>query len=92
MAEERKTSRDKAAGGGEEKPADDGESKSPSQGAKPAAGSGAKTQRERAEQKRNEKLALIQEQIEDGTLKVRQMTPEERAKDPPRPREPKRRR
>jgi anti-sigma28 factor (negative regulator of flagellin synthesis) len=54
--------------------------------------SGAKTQRERAEEKREEKLALIREQIADGTLTIRQMTPEERKKDPPRPREPKRRR
>jgi hypothetical protein len=54
--------------------------------------SGAKTQRERAEEKREEKLALIREQIADGTLTIRQMTPEERKKDPPRKREPKRRR
>jgi anti-sigma28 factor (negative regulator of flagellin synthesis) len=54
--------------------------------------SGAKTQRERAEEKREEKLALIREQIADGTLTVRQMTPEERKKDPPKPREPRRRR
>jgi anti-sigma28 factor (negative regulator of flagellin synthesis) len=54
--------------------------------------SGAKTQRERAEEKREEKLALIKEQIADGTLTIRQMTPEERKKDPPRKREPKRRR
>jgi hypothetical protein len=54
--------------------------------------SGAKTQRERAEEKREEKLALIREQIADGTLTIRQMTPEERKKDPPKPREPKRRR
>jgi anti-sigma28 factor (negative regulator of flagellin synthesis) len=62
------------------------------QDAKPKGrGSGAKTQRERAEEKREEKLALIREQIEDGTLTIRQMTPEERKKDPPRPRQPKRR-
>lgn len=59
---------------------------------KPPRKSGAKTQRERAEEKREEKLALIREQIADGTLTIRQMTPEERKKDPPRPREPKRRR
>ena len=53
--------------------------------------SGAKTQRERAEEKREEKLALIREQIADGTLTIRQMTPEERKKDPPRQREPKKR-
>ncbi len=59
---------------------------------KSAPKSGAKTQRERAEAKREEKLALIKEQIADGTLTIRQMTPEERKKDPPRQREPKRRR
>jgi hypothetical protein len=59
---------------------------------KPAPKSGAKTQRERAEEKREEKLALIREQIKDGTLTIRQMTPEERKKDPPRKREPKKRR
>jgi hypothetical protein len=58
---------------------------------KPAPKSGAKTQRERAEEKREEKLALIREQIADGTLTIRQMTPEERKKDPPRKREPKKR-
>jgi hypothetical protein len=59
---------------------------------KPPQKSGAKTQRERAEEKREEKLALIREQIADGTLTIRQMTPEEREKDPPRQREPKKRR
>jgi hypothetical protein len=50
------------------------------------------TQKERAEQKRREKLALIDEQVESGELTIRQMTPAERAKHPPRPREPKPRR
>ncbi len=44
-----------------------------------------KTQKERAEERRQEKLALIQDQIEQGTLSVRRMTPEERVKHPPRP-------
>jgi len=43
-------------------------------------------QQQRAEAKRNEKLALVQEQIEQGTLTVRQMTDEERRKYPPRER------
>jgi anti-sigma28 factor (negative regulator of flagellin synthesis) len=77
--------------------ADEGKSGSSKSGAdkdkdKAPRKSGAKTQRERAEEKREEKLALIREQIADGTLTIRQMTPEERKKDPPKPREPKRRR
>lgn len=49
-----------------------------------------KTSRERAEEKRLAKLALIREQVESGTLVVRQMTAEERRRHPPRPVEPKR--
>jgi hypothetical protein len=45
------------------------------------------TQQERAAAKRREKLAEIQEQINEGSLVVRQMTPEERKRNPPRPRE-----
>ena len=48
------------------------------------------TPKERAEQKRREKLDLIQEQLERGELTIRQMTPAERAKHPPTPRAPKR--
>jgi hypothetical protein len=48
------------------------------------------TQRERAEQKRREKLELVREQVDSGELKIRQMTPAERAKHPPRPRPEKR--
>jgi hypothetical protein len=44
------------------------------------------TPKERAEERRQEKLVALQEQIEDGTLTVRKMTKEERAKHPPRPR------
>ncbi len=51
-----------------------------------------KTARERAEEKRQEKLDLIQEQIETGTLVVRQMSDEERQQNPPRPTPPKRER
>jgi hypothetical protein len=44
------------------------------------------TARERAEQKRREKLALIRQQLQSGALTIRQMTPAERAKYPPCPR------
>jgi len=50
-----------------------------------------KTQKERSEERRQEKLAAMQDQIEQGTLKVRKMTPEERKALPPRPTAPKRR-
>jgi hypothetical protein len=49
-----------------------------------------KTQKERAEERRQEKLADIQDQVEKGELSIRQMTPEERKENPPRQREPKR--
>jgi hypothetical protein len=49
-----------------------------------------KTQRERAEEKRQLKLDAVQEQVRDGSLTIRRMTPEEREKYPkpdrPRPR------
>ena len=51
-----------------------------------------KTQKERAEEKRREKLADIQEQVDRGELSIRQMTPKERKDNPPKQREPKRRR
>jgi hypothetical protein len=44
-----------------------------------------KTPRERAEEKRQEKLDLVREQIESGALTIRQMTAEERRRYPPRP-------
>jgi hypothetical protein len=52
-----------------------------------------KTQKERAEAKRAEKLELIQEQVDQGTLTIRKMTAKERAKHPPRerPERPRRR-
>ena len=50
-----------------------------------------KTQKERSEERRQEKLAAMQDQIEQGTLTVRKMTPEERKALPPRPAAPKRR-
>lgn len=45
-----------------------------------------KSQKERAEEKKREKLAAMQDQIEQGTLKVRKMTKQEREANPPRPR------
>jgi hypothetical protein len=50
-----------------------------------------KTARERAEEKRQEKLDLVREQVESGGLVIRQMTDEERERYPPRPEPPKRR-
>jgi hypothetical protein len=49
-----------------------------------------KTTRERAEEKRLEKLELVREQVESGALVIRQMTDEERSRYPPRPVQPKR--
>jgi hypothetical protein len=45
----------------------------------------AKTARERAEEKRQEKLDLVQQQLESGSLVIRRMTAEERRRYPPRP-------
>jgi hypothetical protein len=50
------------------------------------------TPKERAEQKRREKLARIREQLDSGELTIRQMTPAERKKHPPRSAEPRRKR
>jgi hypothetical protein len=41
--------------------------------------------RERAEEKRQEKLDQVREQVESGALKIRKMTAEERRQYPPRP-------
>jgi hypothetical protein len=49
-----------------------------------------KTARERADEKRAEKLALVREQVESGSLVIRQMTDEERRANPPRRAQPKR--
>lgn len=45
---------------------------------------------QRQQERREEKLKMIKEQVADGSLTVRQMTPEERAANPPKP--PKQRR
>jgi hypothetical protein len=42
-----------------------------------------KTARERAEAKRAEKLELVREQVQSGSLVIRQMTDEERRRHPP---------
>jgi hypothetical protein len=44
------------------------------------------TARERAEERREARLADVQQQVNDGTLTIRKMTPKERAENPPRPR------
>jgi hypothetical protein len=44
-----------------------------------------KTTRERAEEKRTEKLEMIHEQVVSGRLIIRKMTAEERTRYPPRP-------
>lgn len=48
-------------------------------------GDAMRTSRERIEEKRREKLDLIREQVENGTLVIRRMTAEERRRYPPRP-------
>jgi hypothetical protein len=48
-----------------------------------------KTPKERSEEKRQEKLADIQEQVDRGLLSIRKMTPAERKANPPRERKPK---
>ena len=47
-----------------------------------------KSGREKAEEKRQEKLAQVQEQVEEGSLVIRQMTEEERRQVPAAPRAP----
>jgi hypothetical protein len=49
-----------------------------------------KSQKDRAEERRREKLAEIEELVERGELSIRQMTPKERRENPPRDRPPKR--
>jgi hypothetical protein len=48
-----------------------------------------KSGREKAEERRQAKLAQVEEQVKDGSLVIRQMTDEERRKYPPRPERPK---
>ena len=44
----------------------------------------------RQQKRREERLKLIEEQVADGSLKIRQMTAAERKANPPRPPKPKR--
>jgi hypothetical protein len=48
-----------------------------------------KSGREKAEERRQAKLAQVEEQVKDGSLVIHQMTDEERRKYPPRPERPK---
>jgi len=48
-----------------------------------------KTSRQRAEEKRQAKLDLVRDQIQDGSLVIRKMTAEERERYPRRPVPPK---
>jgi hypothetical protein len=52
------------------------EPKRPKKGTSPTA--------KRQQKRREEKLKLVREQVADGSLTIRQMTPEERKKFPPR--------
>ena len=49
-----------------------------------------KTGREKAAEKREAKLEIVRQQVESGSLVIRQMTDEERRRYPPRPVQPKR--
>jgi hypothetical protein len=71
-------------GGAKEGSAKDGEAKKPARGSGPTA--------TRQQKKREERLKLIEEQVADGTLTIRQMTPEERKANPPKNLDRKRRR
>jgi len=46
----------------------------------------------RAQARREERLEMIRQQVEEGTLTIRQMTPEERKANPPQPRKSKKKR
>jgi hypothetical protein len=48
-----------------------------------------KSGRGKAEERRQAKLAQVEEQVKDGSLVIRQMTDEERRQYPPRPERPK---
>lgn len=49
-----------------------------------------KTPRERAQEQYEAKPALVREQVDSGSLVIRQMTDEERHRYPPRPAHPRR--
>jgi hypothetical protein len=60
-------------------PPDDSKSKEPKRPKK-----GTSPTAKRQQKRREEKLKLVREQVADGSLTIRQMTPEERKKFPPR--------
>jgi hypothetical protein len=66
-----------ADGAGQEKSGDEksGDEKKPARGTGPTAS--------RQQKRREERLKLIEEQVADGTLTIRQMTPAERKANPP---------
>jgi hypothetical protein len=43
------------------------------------------TQAERAAERRRERVEAIQQQVKEGSLKIRKMTPQERKRYPPKP-------
>ena len=49
-----------------------------------------KSARERSEEKREAKLEFVRDQVQSGSLVIRQMTDEERRRYPPRPPRPER--
>jgi hypothetical protein len=49
-----------------------------------------KTQKERDQERRLGKLADVERQVKSGSLVIRKMTAEERERNPPRPRPPRR--
>jgi len=65
-----------AEGGKGNKDKDSKKKKGPSKGTSPTA--------RRQQKRREEKLKLVREQVAEGSLTIRKMTPEERAKYPPR--------
>jgi hypothetical protein len=67
--------------------ADSAGDKDKGKGAEKDAKKGMSPTARRQEKRRQEKLDLIQQQVDEGSLTIRQMTPEERAKYPPRSKE-----
>lgn len=51
----------------------------------------ARTVREQQDKRREEKLKQVQQQVEEGSLKIRKMTPAERKANPARPQDDRRR-
>jgi hypothetical protein len=65
--------------------------KKPGTGAKKGPASAPSPTARRQQKQRAERMALIKEQVADGTLTIRQMTPKERRDNPPRKRPKKKR-